>query len=80
MKTAAAPVIDFMGREIKANDTSVYPVRRGSSMWMQRIKVTQVVSDATGVSIGGFNGEGRKITIHNIANVVVVEPLPPPTV
>lgn len=76
MSSSEAPVNDFMGREIVVGATIVYPVRRGSSMWMQKIKVTQVKPTA----IGGYNGEGRRITLHNIANVVVVEPLPVPTV
>lgn len=74
-----APVLDFMGREIKVNDTVCYPVRQGAKMWLQRIRVTQVVPGAA-PKLGGFNNEGRKITIHKISNVVVVEPLPVPKV
>ena len=40
------PATDYMGREIKAGDTLVYPVRRGSNMWLNRILVTQVLPDA----------------------------------
>jgi hypothetical protein len=76
MSSSEAPVLDFMGREITVGATVVYPVRRGSSMWMQKIKVTQVKP----ATLGGYNNEGRRITLHNIANVVVVEPLPVPTV
>lgn len=73
--SATDPVNDFIGRPITSGATVVYPVRRGSDMWMQRITVTQVIGGVK-PSLGGFNGEGRRITIHNIKNVVVVEPLP----
>jgi hypothetical protein len=79
MSKSEAPVTslkDFMGRDITVNSTIVYPVRRGSSMWMQKMKVTQIIT-GNKVSIGGFNGDGRKITIHNIDNVTVVEPIVP---
>lgn len=61
---------DFMGREIKANDTIVYPVRRGSEMWMCEMRVTQVTKDY----IKGYNPTGRINTIRNLKNVVKVEP------
>jgi hypothetical protein len=78
MSKSEAPLIfDFIGREIKVGDTVIYPVRRGSKMWMQKIKVTQLVPGTT-PTLGGFNGEGRKITLHNLENVTVVEPLPLP--
>jgi len=78
MSKAEAPVnLDFMGREIKVGDTVIYPVRRGSRMWMQKIKVTQIVPGKE-PQLGGFNGEGRKITLRTLANVTVVEPLPTP--
>lgn len=79
MSKSGAPVLDFMGREITVGATVIYPVRRGSSMWMQKIKVTQVIPGET-PTVGGFNPEGRRITLHNVANVTVVEPLPVPQV
>lgn len=71
-------VLDFMGRGIKAGDTLIYPVRRGSSMWMQELRVTQVLPGDK-PKIAGFNPEGRRITIYNIANVTVVAPRAKPT-
>lgn len=78
MSKSEAPVLDFMGREITVGATVVYPVRRGSSMWMQKLRVTQVIP--VGPKIGGFNPEGRRIVLQNIANVTVVEPVPTPQV
>jgi len=66
---------DFMGREIKAGDTLVYPVRRGSSMWLNRLLVTQALADV----VTGTNPEGRRITVKNLGNAVVV-PSPAPSV
>ncbi len=63
---------DFIGRAIVAGNTVVYPVRRGSDMWLNRLNVTQVAED----HITGFNKDGRRITVKNLANCVVVEPLP----
>ncbi len=71
MAKSAAPVLDFMGREIVAGNTVVYPVRRGSDMWMQELSVTQVIP-GTEPTITGFNPTGRKVTLHNVKNVTVV--------
>jgi expansin (peptidoglycan-binding protein) len=59
--------LDFLGREIKIGDTIAYPVRRGSSMWLNKLRVTQVLP----VSVKGLNADGRWITVHNLNNVVV---------
>lgn len=66
---------DYMGREIKAGDTLVYPVRRGSSMWLNRLLVTQAIADA----VTGTNPDGRRITVKNL-NTAVVVPAPIPSV
>lgn len=61
---------DFVGIPIVAGCTVVYPVRRGSKMWLQKLSVQSVDLG----KVHGFNSEGRRVTIHNIANVVVVNP------
>lgn len=61
-------VNDFMGREIRPGNTVCYPVRRGSDMWLVELRVQQV--DAASVS--GFNKDGRRVTVKNLKNVVVV--------
>ena len=62
------PAVDFMGRTIEAGHVVVYPVRRGSSMWLNKLNVTQVRDD----SIAGYNTAGRLLTIRNLQNVVIV--------
>ncbi len=79
MSSAEAPVLDLMGREIKAGNTVIYPVRRGSKMWQSKIVVTKVTGGKE-PSLIGNNSEGRRVTVHNIVNVAVVEPLPVPSV
>lgn len=62
--------LDFMGREIKAGDTVVYPVRRGSQMWLNRMKVTLAERDF----IKGLSPTGIWVTVKNLKNVVIVDP------
>ncbi|MGD0038851.1 MAG: hypothetical protein ABSE84_00320 [Isosphaeraceae bacterium] len=62
------PAVDFTGRTIEAGHVVVYPVRRGSSMWLNKLNVTQVRDD----SIAGYNTAGRLLTIRNLQNVVIV--------
>lgn len=61
---------DFLGREIKVGDTVVYPVRRGSRLWMNRMTVVTTDADR----LAGVNPEGRRVALGRIANVTVVQP------
>jgi hypothetical protein len=68
-------VTDFIGHEIKAGCEIVYPVRRGANMWLNRMKVQQVVDDGiSDTHLSGFNTDGRRITVYNLKNVVVIDP------
>lgn len=62
------PVLDFMGREVTAGNVIVYPVRRGSKMWLSKLNV-QHVEDGR---VSGYNNLGHRVTVTNIANIVVV--------
>ncbi len=62
-------VTDFMGREIRPGNTVIYPARRGSSMWLNELRVQQ----AEAGKVSGFNKDGRRVTVTNLKNVVVVE-------
>lgn len=64
---------DFMGQQVLAGDTIAYPVRRSSKMWLSELKVTQIIESAEPV-IRGYNTAGRLITIHNVKNVIKVQP------
>ena len=60
---------DFAGRTIVAGATVAYPVRRGSSMWLNKLTVTLAADDY----ITGYNNEGRRVTVKNLKNCVVIE-------
>lgn len=60
---------DFRGREIKVGHLLVYPVRRGSSMWLSEISVTDI--DDGGVN--GTNSKGRRINLSRPDRSVIVE-------
>lgn len=70
-------VKDCVGREIKAGCTILYPVRRGSRMWLSRLQVQSAVpgDETRPPRVSGFNGDGRRVNVHNIDMVVVVVPL-----
>jgi hypothetical protein len=60
--------VDFLGHEITPGCLCVYPWRRGSSMGMNKLNVTQV----TDSYITGYSPTGRLIKVSNLKNVVVV--------
>ena len=63
---------DFLGKSIQVGDAICYPVRRASSMWLNRLTVLAVQNTPRGAWIGGTNAAGRWVTIHNLKNCVVV--------
>jgi len=70
------PANDFFGRLIEVGHTIVYPMRRGSKMWMQRASVTEIRQhDRTQPPLlVCLNPTGRRVTIQNLDNCVVVVP------
>jgi hypothetical protein len=63
---------DFLGNPIQVRDTIVYPVRRGSAMWMKKLTVDAVRDTTNGVRISGRNEAGNPVSIQNVQNCVVV--------
>jgi len=61
-------VRDYVGNPITVGCNIVYPVRRGSAMWLNTIKVTQV----TPTRVTGYNADHRLTHVQNLKNVVVV--------
>ena len=72
--TPTVPGNDFLGHRIEVGHTVVYPVRRGSKMWMQKASVTEIVHhDRTQPPLlVCLNPTGRRVTIQNLENCVVV--------
>lgn len=64
-------IVDFAGREIKPGDSVVYPVRRGSSLELKQMQVTQIV-EGESPALHGFNNQSRRIILTNLQNVVVI--------
>ncbi len=72
MESTPVSAKDFLGNEIRVRDTIIYPVRRGSSMWLKRLTVDAVRDTANGVRVSGRNDAGNPVSIQNIQNCVVV--------
>jgi hypothetical protein len=62
------PAVDFLGRTIETGHVVVYPVRRGSDMWLNKLSVAQVSDDR----ITGYSPTGKLLTIQKLQNVVIV--------
>jgi hypothetical protein len=67
-----ATAADFLGKPITAGATVCYPVRRGSRMWLKKLTVLAVQDTPKGVCVSGTNDAGRRISIRNLDNCVVV--------
>jgi len=63
---------DFLGNDINTTDTIVYPVRRGSQMWLKKLVVDAVRDTGNGVRVTGRNAAGNPVSIQNVQNCVVV--------
>jgi hypothetical protein len=60
---------DHYDREIRRNDVVTYPVRKGSSMWLDNGKVTAINSDGS-LSITKPD-TGRKTVIQNTDTTIL---------
>ncbi|GMU26192.1 MAG: hypothetical protein AMXMBFR16_10970 [Candidatus Uhrbacteria bacterium] len=68
--------LDFMGKEIKVGATVVYPVRRGSQMWLKSLLVeaVEVIRSTPPVfKIIGRNSDGFLTRLETPDRCVVVE-------
>ena len=72
MESTPVSALDYLGNEITVRDTIVYPVRRGSAMWMKKLIVDAVRDTTNGVRVSGRNEAGNPVSIQNIQNCVVV--------
>jgi len=64
---------DFLGREIRIGDICVYPVRRGSSMWLNRLLVQSFAQDVDGsFKLKGQNFNGNSVTVSSLERVVII--------
>lgn len=65
---------DMFNREIKVGDICVYPVRRGSKMWMNVITIMRILKDAKGdYKINGVKKkDGYPVTVSSLDRVAVI--------
>ena len=64
---------DFLDKPIKAGDLLIYPVRRGSQMWLSKLRVEATHETPKGRAVSGSNDAGRRVTVHNLQNCIVVK-------
>ena len=62
-------MLDYLCNKIELGDTLVYPVRRSSRMYLQRLTVTDI-DDAAG-TISGLNPLGTRVTVRRADRTVV---------
>ncbi len=64
---------DMFDREILAGDICVYPVRRGSKMWVNKITVRSVVIHPEGTpTIIGMKQDGYPVRIKALDRVAII--------
>lgn len=64
---------DMFSREILIGDECVYPVRRGSKMWMNRFTVTCfTVSDGAKATLVGTKQDGYPVRIKALDRVAII--------
>lgn len=72
MSEAIKPV-DFLDREIRVGDICVYPVRRRSAMWLNRITVHDIKHGPDGSPrIVGLKGDGHTVSVSTLERVAIV--------
>jgi hypothetical protein len=67
------PVCDFVGKPITVGCRCVYPLRRGSKMWLTTIRVDSIEQIDGTVVLTGYDSAGRRTRTRNIQNCIVVE-------
>lgn len=68
--------LDFLGQPITEHCTIVYPVRQGSSMWLQKMKVSQVVKTGESYRLVVYDPTSSLMRGHSVKNLhtcIVVE-------
>ena len=64
---------DMFGREVRVGDICVYPVRRGSQMWMNRVSVMKISHDPRGApKLSGQKQDGYPVTVTSLERVAII--------
>ena len=69
--------IDFLGCVIKIGDLICYPVRRGSEMYLRKLRLhtIQVIQTVKGpiFKLVGSNESGRQVQVEKCDRVIVIK-------
>jgi hypothetical protein len=68
--------VDFLGKPITEHCVVIYPVRSGSAMWLQKMKVSQVIPVGSVYQLKVYDPTSTQMRSHRIKNLhtcVVVE-------
>lgn len=71
---------DFLGKPITVGSRVVYPVRRGSKLWLNKMDVDLIDESSGEAVLIGKSNTGRPNRVKNLTNVIVVPkdvPAPP---
>ena len=64
---------DMFDREIKLGDVCVYPVRRGSNMWMNRILIQKISHNPRGEArLSGQKQDGYPVNVTSLDRVAII--------
>jgi hypothetical protein len=64
---------DMFDREIRLGDICVYPVRRGSSMWMNRVTVLKITHSPAGEpKLQGQKQDGYPVRVTSLDRVAII--------
>jgi hypothetical protein len=64
-------MLDYLCREIELGDTLVYPVRRASRMYLNRLTVTEI--NDTENTVGGVTPLGKHVYVHRLDRTIIAE-------
>jgi hypothetical protein len=64
---------DMFDREVRIGDICVYPVRRGSQMWMNRVVVQKISHDPRGApKLSGLKQDGYPVNVTSLDRVAII--------
>lgn len=69
--------VDFLGKPIKTGDLICYPVRRGSEMYLRKLRLhtIQTIQTVKGpiFKLIGSNDAGRQVSVEKTDRVIVIK-------
>jgi len=64
---------DMFDREIRLGDVCVYPVRRGSKMWMNKVTVMKITHNPAGEpKLAGQKQDGYQVRVTSLDRVAII--------